>query len=673
MKRIGLTMIIACILLSFVGYQYADEVTIGDGLVPERVPIDMYWGNSLFECVYYQHELGILNATITQISFFNTFITNLPNIQTKIWLGTTGQTDLSPSWVPAGNLSLVFDGPVDYPTGINTITIPLTNPFQYNGGTLVMMVYRPLTMWYFNSQDQFAAQHGEMGRSRKVYSDTTVFDPYAPPTGYSSVGTPFPKTTFTYTGQAITGDIDCQSVTQNPTPSLDVIQTTEVTIRNQGTTALGQGTVQILNQRHQVLGSTQVEMPSPGNQSIVPVTWTPTQESFMAIYAKVIAAGDEVSGNDDSPMAILNVIGDMPYEVMIGPGEQSARLPLDFFYHNNLSQTLYPSSMITFPGGHGLIRTLKYFPNIYTSNLPNKPIKIWMGETTLTDLSEGWVPVNQLQLVYDGVVDLQAGLPVLTIVLDNRYSWQGGNLVIMMQRVWDNEYYSSMDKFWGLNSALELTCYRSSDTETLDPNNLPTNFLTSHFYPGVKIGFLLTGDEQAYISGRVTGGGHVLPQATVSLTDRVSGTTTNRGEYMLKTTIGYYNLTVSKDGYLPYNNAYAVNYHENTLNFNLTPSALDDPYTPELKPKLSLYPNPFNPVSTLAFSINKDNAPVKIELFDLKGRKIRIIADGIYQKGEQRVSFKAVDESGAALASGVYFIKVQTGSSSKLIKALLMK
>jgi hypothetical protein len=29
---------------------------------------------------------------------------------------------------------------------------------------------------------------------------------------------------------------------------------------------------------------------------------------------------------------------------------------------------------------------------------------------------------------------------------------------------------------------------------------------------------------------------------------------------MLKTTIGYYNLTVSKDGYLPYNNAYAVNY-----------------------------------------------------------------------------------------------------------------
>jgi hypothetical protein len=80
----------------------------------------------------------------------------------------------------------------------------------------------------------------------------------------------------------------------------------------------------------------------------------------------------------------------------------------------------------------------------------------------------------------------------------------------MMQRVWDNEYYSSMDKFWGLNSALELTCYRSSDTETLDPNNLPTNFLTSHFYPGVKIGFLLTGDEQAYISGRVTGGGHVL-------------------------------------------------------------------------------------------------------------------------------------------------------------------
>jgi hypothetical protein len=673
MRRISLSIVLACSLLCIFGALFADEVTIGDGLVPQRVPIDMYWGNSLYECVYYQHELGILNGTITQISFYNAFITNLPNIQTQIWLGTTGMPNLSSAWVPAGNLTLVYDGPVDYPTGINTIPITLTTPFQYNGGTLVMMVYRPLTMWNFNSQDQFFAQFGEMGRSRKLYSDTTVFDPYTPPTGYSSVGTPFPKTTFTYTGQVINGDIDCQSLVQNPTPTQNVMQTTEVTIRNQGTSALGQGTVQILNQGHQILGSTQVEMPSPGNQSIVPVTWTPTQESFMAIYAKVIAAGDEVSGNDDSPMAILNVIGDMPYEVMIGPGDQSARLPLDFFYRNNLSQTLYPASMITNPWGHGWIRTLKYYPNLFTDNLTDKPIKIWMGETTSNDLSEGWVPVNQLQLVYDGVVDLQAGQSLLTIVLDDIYSWQGGNLVIMMQRVWDNEYYSSMDKFWGLNSAEQLTCYRSSDTETLDPNNPPYDYLTSHFYPSVTLGFLLTGDEQAYITGRVTGGGHVLPQATISLTARESTLTTNRGEYMLKTMIGLHNLSVTKDGFLPYYNDLTLNYVDNILNFNLTPSSMDDPYTPELKPKLSLYPNPFNPETTLAFSVTRDNTPVRIELFDLKGRKIKTLADGTYSQGEQRISFKALDENGLSLASGVYFIKVQNGNHRQTIKALLMK
>ncbi len=661
-------------LLAMMAVPLFAEVTIGDGLILQRVPIDMYWGNSLYECVFYQHELQILNGTITQISFYNNFITNLPDIHTQIWLGTTGQPNLSADWVPAGNLTLVFDGQVDYPTGINTITIPLSNPYQYSGGTLVMMVYRPLTMWFFNSQDQFAAQHGDMGRSRKVYSDTTVFDPYAPPDGYSSVGTPFPKTTFTYTGQVVTGDIDCQSLVQNPTPTLNVMQTTEVTIRNQGTAALGQGTVQILNQMHQVLGSTQIEMPGPGIASTIPVTWTPNQEGAIGIYAKVIAAGDEVSGNDDSPMAILDVIGDSTLDIMIGMGDQSGRHPLDFFYRNSLSETIYPASQITLPTESGIIATLKYFPD-FIDNLADKPIKIWMGETTLSDLSGGWIPVNQLQLVYDGEIAIQVAVSPLTIILDSSYHWQGDNLVILMQREMDTQYYSSMDKFWGMNSDLALTRYRSSDTETLDPNALPDNAITTHFYPAVKLGFLPVDDEQAYLTGRVTGNGQALASATLTLSpsNRISATTTQRGEYLLRTMIGTYNLMIDKDGFIPYVTDLTVNPEANVLNFNLTPSSLDDPSTPEMQPKLSLYPNPFNPEATLAFYVSKDNTQVKAELFDFKGRKIKTLADGIYQKGEQRINLIAVDEHGLSLASGVYFIKVQNGKQRQVIKALLMK
>jgi len=45
----------------------------------------------------------------------------------------------------------------------------------------------------------------------------------------------------------------------------------------------------------------------------------------------------------------------------------------------------------------------------------------------------------------------------------------------------------------------------------------------------------------------------------------------------------------------------------------------------------------------------------------------------MYPMGEQRINFHAVDDRGSALASGVYFIRVQTGSRRQTIKALLLK
>ena len=177
-------------------------VTVGDGNELANLPVNMYWRNSLFETIFQAGEIntgGIINA----IAFYNNFVTDLPQKPTKIWLGVTQNTDLSGGWIPATELIQVFDGNVDYPAGSNTIIIPLTTPYIYGGGNLVMMVNRPMDTTYFNWEDRFACQTVGTNRSLFIYSDGEEYFPNNPPTDMGDLTGQFPKTTFFLTAAGV--------------------------------------------------------------------------------------------------------------------------------------------------------------------------------------------------------------------------------------------------------------------------------------------------------------------------------------------------------------------------------------------------------------------------------------------------------------------------------------
>lgn len=180
------------------------DVTIGDGSQAKRVPMDFYWKNSLFECIYYASELNF-TGTINALEFYNNFSSDLPTGATKIWLGITTDANLSAGWITAGQLTQVFDGTVNYPAGLNVIMIELTTPFDYSStaGNLVMLVYRPFEDQYWESTDYFLAQTDAVNiRARKAYSDSIVLDPTAPPADGVPSGE-YPKTKIIYyTGSA---------------------------------------------------------------------------------------------------------------------------------------------------------------------------------------------------------------------------------------------------------------------------------------------------------------------------------------------------------------------------------------------------------------------------------------------------------------------------------------
>jgi hypothetical protein len=149
----------------------------------ERFPLDFFYKNSLCQYTLLPSDFSYppVSGMITSIELVNNFSSNIVNTPCKIWMGTTTQVDLPNSWIPTSQMTLVFDGMNNYPSGINNIRYQLNTPFPYNNGqNLVFMFYRPMDNTIYSSFDKFECRPGSSNRTRRVFSDTTVFDPNNP-------------------------------------------------------------------------------------------------------------------------------------------------------------------------------------------------------------------------------------------------------------------------------------------------------------------------------------------------------------------------------------------------------------------------------------------------------------------------------------------------------------
>jgi len=87
---------------------------------------------------------------------------------------------------------------------------------------------------------------------------------------------------------------------------------------------------------------------------------------------------------------------------------------------------------------------------------------------------------------------------------------------------------------------------------------------------------------------------------------------------------------------------------------------------------LSVWPNPFNPSTTLSFVLEEDT-PARLAVYDLQGRRQRLLLDGPLEAGEHRIPWNGLDGEGRRLSSGVYFVRLETGTRSQVHKLILLK
>ena len=79
------------------------------------------------------------------------------------------------------------------------------------------------------------------------------------------------------------------------------------------------------------------------------------------------------------------------------------------------------------------------------------------------------------------------------------------------------------------------------------------------------------------------------------------------------------------------------------------------------------YPNPFNPSTTLSFSL-PTAGEVALNVYNIQGREVAKLIDGFQPAGSHQVTFDAKN-----LTSGVYFVRLEAGDFSQTEKLLLIK
>ncbi len=108
--------------------------------------------------------------------------------------------------------------------------------------------------------------------------------------------------------------------------------------------------------------------------------------------------------------------------------------------------------------------------------------------------------------------------------------------------------------------------------------------------------------------------------------------------------------------------------------FEIEPSSITE--SPTVVPQefglQSVYPNPFNPATTLSFNVPHTTSG-RLAVFNTSGQVVTVISEGNFQAGKHQLSWDGYDQYGNAVSSGIYLFVLHTKSGSSITKGILLR
>ena len=84
------------------------------------------------------------------------------------------------------------------------------------------------------------------------------------------------------------------------------------------------------------------------------------------------------------------------------------------------------------------------------------------------------------------------------------------------------------------------------------------------------------------------------------------------------------------------------------------------------------FPNPFNPTTMISYSIPSESV-IRLTIYDIAGREIITLAEGVHAPGEYRISWNGLDMSSNQISSGVYLYRLEGEGFSENRRMLFLK
>jgi len=179
------------------------------------------------------------------------------------------------------------------------------------------------------------------------------------------------------------------------------------------------------------------------------------------------------------------------------------------------------------------------------------------------------------------------------------------------------------------------------------------------------------------LQGIVTADGYPLPDVLVTVLGTTLNALTNEmGMYVITgIEAGTYSVSAFKDDYEPSTHSgVVINIDEVTIrHFVLSPLSESDDVSVAVATVLwGNYPNPFNPSTVIAFDLGRAGEVV-IEVYNIKGAKVKTLVNGVFGAGRHSVVWDGCADDGRSVGSGVYFYRMGAGGYVSVRKMLLVK